>query len=238
MNPQTDIERSAQTEGLIFDVPGGRLRFGPGDLDVWAEHLVWCYRLMGVGDGATIAVQDFGTSPLAFLGSSLLMPGLAQGVAERLGGKFIGLDASTERVTLTPAVLAQLAVDVLVVRAEVADLLHEVMQRAGTRFQSPTDRIVVALPDDDAVPARTVPWRYLICDESAMLLAPECPHCGHFHLRGGFYQVEGDVVRNLRLGSARPHQLASAELLRPGNCPSHPEDFRIRYVVRDARAGA
>ncbi len=55
---------------LSFDVPGGQLLFGDGDLDVWAEHLVWCYRMLGVEDGATIAVQDYGTSPLAFLSSS------------------------------------------------------------------------------------------------------------------------------------------------------------------------
>ena len=117
---------------LIFDVPDGRLCFADGDLDTWAEHLTWCYRLMGVEEGATIAVQDFGSSPLSFLGSALLMPGLARGVAERLGGRFVGLDASPERVTLTPAVLDQLAVDVLVVRSSVADLLHEMSQTGAS----------------------------------------------------------------------------------------------------------
>jgi hypothetical protein len=216
---------------LIFDVPYGRLRFAPGDLDTWAEHLTWCYRLMGVGDGATIAVQDFGGSPLSFLGSSLLMPNLAQGVAERLGGRFVGLDASPERVTLTPAVLAQMAVDVLVVRSSVADLLQQVGQRARG-FDRARARTIVAFRDDEPIPVRTMPWRYLLHVEAALLLAPECPACGRFHLRGGFYALKGSLVRNLRLGSARPHRLQGAEILEPGHCRSGLDDWCIRYPAR------
>ncbi len=116
---------------LFFDVPGGRLAFGDGDLDIWAEHLAWCYRMMGVGDGATVAVQDFGSSPISFLGSSLLMPGLRRGVAERIDGRFICLDASAERVTLTPALLAQLDVDALVIREDMLELLSAELDKRG-----------------------------------------------------------------------------------------------------------
>lgn len=221
---------------LIFDVPDGRLRFGQGDLDTWAEHLTWCYRLMGVGEGATIAVQDFGSSPLSFLGSSLLMPNLAQGVAERLGGRFVGLDASPERVSLTPAVLAQLAVDVLVVRSNVADLLHELGQRAPRAFARASASTIVVFRDDEPMPVRTIPWRYLLHVESALLLAPECAACGKFHLRGGFYALKGSVVRNLRLNSARPHRLRSAEVLEPGHCHAGPDDWCVRYPARAAAA--
>jgi hypothetical protein len=219
---------------LIFDLPEGRLRFAEHDLDTWAEHLTWCYRLMGVADGATIAVQDFGTSPLAFLGSALLMPHLREGVAERLGGRFIGLDASPERVTLTPAVLSQVGVDVLVVRADVADLLSEMSQRAGRAPDRLAARMIVVFGDDEPFPVRAVPWRYLLHVEPALLLAPECPDCGLFHLRRGFYDVKHDLVRNLRLGSARRHRLRQASILEPGHCGLSPDDWCIRYPARMA----
>ncbi len=219
---------------LIFDVPDGRLCFADGDLDTWAEHLTWCYRLMGVEEGATIAVQDFGSSPLSFLGSALLMPRLARGVAERLGGRFVGLDASPERVTLTPAVLDQLAVDVLVVRSSVADLLHEMSQRAHRGVERRTTRTIVAFRDDQPASVRAVPWRYLLQIESALLLAPECPSCRRFHLRAGFYALRDGVVRNSRLRSARPYRLQGAEVLEPGRCSAGPDDWYIRYPGRAA----
>jgi len=214
---------------LIFDVPDGRLCFADGDLDTWAEHLTWCYRLMGVEEGATIAVQDFGSSPLSFLGSALLMPGLERGVAERLGGRFVGLDASPERVTLTPAVLDQLTVDVLVVRSSVADLLHEMSQRAHRGVARTPTRTIVAFRDDQPAPARVAPWRYLLQIESALLLAPECSSCRRFHLRAGFYALREGVVRNSRLRSARPYRLQGAEELEPGRCSAGPDDWYIRY---------
>ncbi len=219
---------------LIFDVPDGRLCFADGDLDTWAEHLTWCYRLMGVEEGATIAVQDFGSSPLSFLGSALLMPGLERGVAERLGGRFVGLDASPERVTLTPAVLAQLAVDVLVVRSSVADLLHEMSQRAHRGVERTMTRTIVAFRDDQPASVRAAPWRYLLQIESALLLAPECSSCRRFHLRAGFYALREGVVRNSRLRSARPYRLQGAEVLEPGRCSAGPDDWYIRYPSRAA----
>ncbi|MFZ0887357.1 MAG: hypothetical protein WA005_02795 [Candidatus Binataceae bacterium] len=221
---------------VIFDVPGGQLRLGPRDLELWAEHLVWCYRLMGVGDGATIAVQDFGSSPLSFLGSALLMPGLSRGVAERLGGRFVCLDAATERITLTPAVLAQLGAAVVVVRAEVADLLHEVSRKTAARLGGADLRMIVSFNDDESVPLRTLPWRYMLHVESSMLIAPECPACGFFHLRGGFYSLRANAVRNLRLACAQPHELQATMVMPPGQCQAGPDDWCIRYPVRGAEA--
>src|SRR5208282_6082088 len=163
---------------LCFDVPGGRLAFGAGDLDIWAEHLAWCYRMMGIPDGATIAVQDFGSSPISFLGSSLLMPGLRRGVAERIDGRFICLDASAERVTLTPALLAQLKVDALVVRNDIVELLAAELRKKGSAevaTQAMKTTIVVFGDEPPALnPTVTQPWRHLMHVERALLLAPEC----------------------------------------------------------------
>jgi hypothetical protein len=221
-----------ENPSLIFDVPDGSLSFAPGDLDTWAEHLTWCYRMMGVADGATIAVQDFGSSALSFLGSSLLMPGMARGVAERLGGRVVGLDASSERVALTPGLLSQLGADVLVVRATVADLLYEMMQRADRGLNKVTARTIISFRDDEPLPARAAGWRYLLHIESALILAPECPACGRFHLRTGFYATKGNEVRNLRLGSAQPYRFESARILSSGRCHAGPNDRYISFPVR------
>lgn len=219
---------------LTFDVPGARLQFARGDLDVLAAHLAWCYRLMGLGADPVIAVQDFGSSPLSFLGSAMLMPTLEQGIVERLGGRFICLDASAERVTLTPAMLAQLAVDVLVVRAEVADLLADAIERAGPKPRAAPPRTVVAFADEQALPGRIVPWRYLLHAEAALLLAPECRACGCFHLREGFYRLRDRVVHNLRFASARPYPLSDGWSTAAGDCALEPGDCRISYPLREA----
>jgi hypothetical protein len=215
---------------ISFDVPGGRLLFWENDLDTWAEHLAWCYRLLGVADGATIAVQDYGTSPLAFLGSSSLMPHLQSGVAERLHGRILCLDASRERVALTPPLAEQVRLDALVVRAEVLGLLREVDERsrAGLLLRCPL--LIVAIDGQAPPPSGGRRPLYLLNVESGLLLAPGCPRCRHFHLRHGFYRVAGDRVLNLRSASARPVSLPIAGRPRTGRCASGPQDCRVRLT--------
>ncbi len=220
---------------LLFDVPGGRLAFGDGDLDIWAEHLAWCYRMMGIADGATIAVQDFGSSPISFLGSSLLMPGLQRGVAERIEGRFICLDASAERVTLTPALLAQLAVDALVIREDVLELLSAELHKKGfaALAQRAMKTIVVFGDEPPALnPGRLQPSRHLMHVESALLLAPQCVKCECFHLREGFYQVDGRIIRNLRL-PAPAYDLPRGELFSPSHCAAGIGDWCIGWSARE-----
>ncbi len=217
---------------LIFDVPSGRLSFSSRDLEVWAEHLAWCYRLMGVPRGAVLAVQDFGNSALSFLGSSLLMPGLKDGVAERIGGRFICLDASNERVTLTPAVLEQLKLDVLVVRAEVYGLLRAELASRHVDLAARGVRVILALSDRDPAPPRSaaMPWRCLLHLESSMMLAPECPACGCFHLRAGFYGVESGAIWNLQLAGVQPCRLRGADFMPARHCRVSPHDICVRIV--------
>jgi len=234
------MEPAVATENayLLFDVPGGRLAFGDGDLDIWAEHLTWCYRMMGIPDGATIAVQDFGSSPISFLGSSLLMPGLQRGVAERIDGRFICLDASSERVTLTPALLAQLAVDVLVIRQDVIELLCAELHKKGfAELALRAMKTIVVFGDEPPAfnPARLLqPWRHLMHLESALLLAPQCMSCECFHLREGFYEVDGRIIRNLRLAAPDcNYDLPRGELLPPSHCAAGIRDWCIGWSPRE-----
>jgi len=212
---------------VVFDLPDGTLAFGTGELEPWAEHLAWCYRLLGVGEGETIAVQDFGSSPLSFLGSALLTPTLETGVAELLAGRMICLDASYERVLLTPAVLGQLGPDVLVVRADLIGLLRETLHKAGAGLESgPSPLVVVAA--EDRWPVLPAPhWRRMLCAEHTLLLAPECPACGAFHIREGLYELTGSEVRNPRLPSLEPHPLRLAGEPRRG-CEHGKGDWLVR----------
>jgi hypothetical protein len=215
---------------LYFDVPNGRLALCAVDLERWAEHLAWCYGFMGIAHGATIAAQDFGSSPISFLGSALLMPGLDAGIAERMEGRFICLDASGERTTLTPGVLAQLPVDALIVRADILGLLQaEIAKKSRSGIESGLRLIVTIDENDRPVQGRGV-WRHLLNVPASMLLAPECPQCGHFHLRNGFYEVTTDgEIRNLRLSGAARCRLEHAEILVPGRCAMGPEDACVAY---------
>jgi len=214
---------------LSFGLPDGRLDLRGADLDRWAEHLTWCCRLMCVPEGATIGVVDFGTSPVAFLGSRLLTPMLTAGLAELLPGRVICLDASRERVALVPSILKQVRLDALFVREEAVPALVTYCREAD----QPLDDILVITvaglgQREDAHRFRR--GRRLLLEERAMLMAPECAHCGQTHLRASHYELspEGDVVTR---GSGVVTWLP--DTLQPGapGCPASPQDLMIPPAI-------
>lgn len=214
MTPSATAERTAGDALISFELPDGELRFSEGDLDRWAEHLVWCFSLTGVAEGSTIAVQDFGTSPIAYLGSTLLMPTLERGVAERMGARIICLDASPERIVLTPEVVRQVRPDVLIVRSDVLGLLLEGSRRAGVDLERLDGlTIVVAVsPDSPPLPAPAAggDWRRILHVESSLILAPACTLCGSYHLREGVYRFSDGHIVNLLHPDAPPYEAPRA----------------------------
>lgn len=218
---------------ISFETPDGELAFADGDLDAWAEHLVWCYSLLGVAEGGTIAVQDFGTSPIAYLGSKLLMPTLKAGVAERLDARIICLDASPERIVLTPEVIRQVRPDVLVVRAEVLGLLLEGSSRAGVNLTKIDGMTIIAAIGPNPLPLPPGEWRRLLHCESSLLLAPQCTLCGSYHLRHGVYEVAaGGRITNLLHGDAAPCDLPQLRLI-DKTCPLGPDDTLFELPTAD-----
>jgi len=210
---------------IFFEVPEGELRFGDGDLDRWAEHLAWCYRLLDLDECKTIAVQDFGTSPLAYLGSALLMPTLEAGIAERLDAKVICLDASPERVVLTPEVIRQVEPDLLIVRDEIFGLLLDGAKRAGVDLAALDGLKILVAIGAKPMPMPSGKWRRLLHVESTLLLAPECASCGHFHLRDGFYALTDGTIVNLLLDSAQPCVLPRISVAEDRVCELGPNDL-------------
>ncbi len=219
----------AQSQALSFVVPDGRLAFGPGQLDPWAEHLAWCYRLLGVREGDVVAVQDFGPSPLSFLASSLVTPLLEAGVAERLHGRAICLDASRERAALTPSLLLQVRPDVLVVRGEVAGLLAAAARGQGLDLAAGgSTRLVLAVSEDVSVGSLDGEWRRLLLVERALLVAPLCGRCGHFHLRARRYGLDGAVAQALLPPRVEPYAFRRLVSSSEGGCPEGPDDWRVQ----------
>jgi hypothetical protein len=161
------------------------------------------------------------------------MPGLRRGVAERIDGRFICLDASVERVTLTPALLAQLAVDALVIRDDIVELLAAELRKKGSaELATRAMKTIVVFGDEPPArsPTRAQPWRHLMHVERALLIAPECADCGRFHLRGGFYEVEGATIRNLKL-AVPPYELSRGELIPAGRCAAGLDDSAIQLPI-------
>lgn len=230
-SPETTLP--GQPPGAVsFSVPDGLLTFEEGDLDAAAEHLVWCLRILGVAPGSTIAIQDFGASPLSFLGSALLTPGLRKGMAERLGGRVVCLDASPERVALSPMLLRQLGADVLIVRGEIAPLLADLARARGEDLtRGGETRMVLGVSDRPTAPRPPGRWDEVLLVERAMLLAPGCRTCRRFHLRSGWYRLDGTEVRNERLAWAPPHRLAGRIEAHPGGCPRSPDDALLGELV-------
>lgn len=228
MNREIDCRRS---ETILVGTPGNALCLTIDELGDWAEHISWCYRFLGIEEGATIAVQDFGASPLALLATSLFLPIGGGGVAERLNGKVICLDASAEKVILTPAALRQVRPDALVIREDMAPLLLEQANRDGVRFENM--RLVLVVSDERSAAVPAPGWDLLLVVGESLLLAPGCGVCRHFHLREGVYAVADGYVVNLHYPDATPHRAAWRGGTAKQGCPTRPGDWLLpidRYV--------
>lgn len=204
-------------------------------LDRWAEHLTWCYRMLGVRDGASIGVVDFGVSPVGFLGSRFLTPGLEQGVAERLAGTTICLDASWERVTLVPSVLGQFPINVLVVRNEVRPLLETTCRDAGVELERLLLIDVVGL-SPRAWGAASPAWKRLLVIEAAMLMAPQCDGCGAMHLAASRYDVDPETRTVTAVALSLTQAVPAGFVLEEPGCELGPADWLLRKAGEEVVA--
>lgn len=219
------------SETILVGTSGDSLCLAIDELGDWAEHISWCYRFLGIGEGTTVAIQDFGASPLSLLASSLFLPIDGGGVAERLNGRVVCLDASVEKVILTPAALRQVHPDALVIRADMAPLLIEQAKRDGVRLEDA--RLVLVVSDERLAAVPDPGWDRLLLIGETLLIAPGCRVCEHFHLREGVYDVAEGVVVNLRHPAAVPHRGSWREGAAQRGCPTRPGDWLLpvdRYV--------
>lgn len=218
---------TAPTRTISFSLPEGVLRLPIGELDGWAEHLTGCLRFLGVESGATVGILDFGASPVAYLSSRMITAGLARGYAERLPATVICLDASRERVALAPSIMAQLPLDVVIVRHDVRPLLETVCRN----LEVPLDQLLVL--ETVGLGARgskggATRAKRLLVDEVSLLMAPECATCGAFHVSPERYDVDPASGRvTARDSAADGARLPAHVLLEPGSCEREPAHWRI-----------
>ncbi|MDE3077282.1 MAG: hypothetical protein KGJ86_17845, partial [Chloroflexota bacterium] len=76
---------SLVTFQLDYDEESLYQAFDETDLNQYAEALRRCFLQLGLRAGDTIALVDFGTSPVVYLASVCYTPYLSQGAADALG---------------------------------------------------------------------------------------------------------------------------------------------------------
>lgn len=211
---------------FAVDYPGGVVWWDDLSVARWSEHIAWALRQLDVRESGLVAVADFGTSPLSFLGSSLTMP-IQQGWSERMDNAFLCIDASHQRLAVVPGLFEQLPITTLIVRGQALLPLDDLCRRSGVMLEKSSAQVIVTL-DRPPAPNMVRPgFDYLIVDEPSLTIAPVCRHCGHAHLRRNRYAwVDGSVHNRVQEG------LASWDLpdgMEPvdGACPEGLGDLRL-----------
>lgn len=212
----------------------------PEEVAAWSTSLEQSLRLWGLAPGDTLALFDYGSSPLVFLSSSAYLPYLGQGAAQRLGATTVcgdGTASGADRMAETVQMLDPAAI---VIRSDLVGAFAAALRRRGTTLRCRW----VALCCPDGAPRRAeaeecervlrVPTRRVMRADAAFVLAPECPACQQFHLDAGLYRIEtvsGAVtVTTLfaRRCPAHRYRLGAAGAGAP-SCPAAPSSWCLRW---------
>lgn len=226
---------------------------GRSDLQRYAEALSRCWRVLGLRRGDTVAIFDYGSSPLSYLASSLFTPYLSRGAADLLGCVPICNDGVSTMSARAIQILKFVRPRLLFVRADVLSPFVAEAQKQGVRLPDYVEGLAVGenegvLPQD----AREnfehrlgVPLHRLSRVDAAMFLAVECPTCRFFHTWADLYHVELlDENLSVPVSSGQRDLLAITNLfarvcpsirflsqlhgsLVAGRCPRGPEDTRL-----------
>ncbi|MFQ5849795.1 MAG: hypothetical protein ACE5JU_04300 [Candidatus Binatia bacterium] len=219
----------------------------------YAEALRRCWSLLELGKGDTVAIFDYGTSPVSYLASSTFTPYLAQGAADTLGCLPICNDGAANMIHRAVEILKFVRPRVLFVRTDCLQPLAMEIERQLPRLADYTKALVVAenegllsRGDQSGYESRLgVPVYRLLRIDVAMFLAIECPGCRLLHSWQDLYFVES-VTDGLEEPSAdrRENSLVITNwfakasptvrylsqvngFLEPAGCPRGPRDNRI-----------
>lgn len=211
----------------------------------YAEALRRCWSLLGLGKGDTVAIFDYGTSPVSYLASSTFTPYLGQGAADALGCLPVCNDGLANLSQRAVEILKFARPRVLFVRTDCLEPLAMEIERQLLRLADYTKALVVTenegLPskrDQNAYEMRLgVPVYRLLRIDVAMFLAMECPECRLLHSWQDLYFVESvadgldkSLVVTNRFAKACPTVRYLSQVrasLEPAGCPRGPKDNRI-----------
>lgn len=167
------------------------------DLNRYARVLAQCWSVLPLGEGERVAIFDYGTSPMAYLASSMYTPYLGRGAAEAHGCIAVCNDGIASMAARAVDLVRHLRPRALFVRD---DCLHPFLQEAGRRLPHLKELLgSLVVSANEAVASRRecreiearlgIPVLRLLRIDAAMYLAMECPECRQFH-SGGDYLVE------------------------------------------------
>jgi hypothetical protein len=212
----------------------------PAEVYAWSMALEQSLRLWGLGPGDTLALFDYGSSPLVLLSSSAYLPYLGQGAAQRLGVTTVCCDGVANAADRMAETVEMLDPAAIVLRAELVVPLAGALRRRGVRLRCRW----VALCCSEGAPRRVeahaceqalqVPTRRVLRADAAFVLAPECPTCDRFHLDSDLYRLEtvqGAVTVTTLFARRCPshrYLLGAAGADSPG-CPAAPDSWRVRW---------
>lgn len=229
------------------------LGFDRATLRGYAETLRRCWALLGLTKGDTVAIFDYGTSPISYLASSTFTPYLRQGAADVLGCLPICNDGTSNMSRRAVEILRFVRPRVLFIRTDCLQPLTMEIQRQNLRLADYTTALVVTeneglllKSDQKALEHRLgVPVYRLLRIDVAMFMAVECPDCRLLHcwqdlylvesVADGFEEPSGECRENSLVvtnwfAKACPtirYQSQIKGSLEPTGCPRGPQDYRI-----------
>jgi hypothetical protein len=212
----------------------------PPELDRWAAVIERIWTRWGTSRGETIALFEYGSSPLVLLTSSGYVGYLRRGAADRLGLTAICNDGVAAMAARMVAIVETLRPSTLILRRDLTLPFAMALEAAGVNLANRVRWVAVsevegAISRAEAaqISARlSVPvWRILRAD-AAFLLSGECPECRAFHLDRE-YRAEslasGHVAITTRFANACPavrFDIGVATLLK-GGCARESRAVRL-----------
>lgn len=251
--------RSNRKPGVSLQVEGDPssplyLALDSRDLQAYADVLRGCWSLLGLGQGDSVAIFDYGGSPVGYLASSLYIPYLKVGAGDGLGCITIGNDGLPEMAGRATDILRYVHPKAMFIRSDCVHPFLEESRRLETEVKRHLQLMVVEANEQvyleaarrEAEDRLGIPVYRLLRMDQAMFLAQECPACRAFHYPGQAYQVEAvDEYQHKSLPAGQRGKLVVTNLfarttpairylsdvraaLEPGECSRGPGDGRFR----------
>lgn len=168
------------------------------DLQRYAEALRRCVALLAPRPGDTLAIFDYGTSPVAYLASAEFTPYLRLGAADAFGCTAICNDGVTHMSARAAEILRYVQPRFFFLRLECLAPFVAACEAAGLQASRYLEAVVATHNEGFLDPTLWrrcqerlgVPIYELARADAALFMAMECPECHLLHTWGDLYRVE------------------------------------------------
>lgn len=222
------------------------------DLRGYVVALERSLRLLGVRPGDALALYDYGSSPVVYLASSLYVPYLRAGAADKLGCTVICNDGVANLSRRAVEILKYVHPRFLVIRDDCIEPFVAACAADGLEVAQHLEAVVVTsneggLGRTEGLAQRLgVPVYRMPRSDAALFLGLECPGCSCVHVPPDLYRIEALELDTLRPAMpGRPGRLVITNIrsrgilslrvltslqgtLVEGGCPRQAADARVR----------